>query len=586
MLEELLQLRYPQLSFLLKTHLKGKSLFQEAVNESLDVIKAFTDRVIKQNPSLILLIGLSSQRYFIAIELWLKEHPHTDVLIFEEDLRMIAQCLDSSYGQVLLEHPQVHLKYILEQGGLVQALKEAVKEYPVENILIEITEAYKEKYSLEEISLAVLRRATITSSLFNEDVYYHLLFRNLLDNFRFLSSCFYADALRDQFKDIPAVICGAGPSLAGHISLLKQMENKALIIAGGSTLAALSTQGVNPHIGLALDPNPEEYDRLKVNQAFEVPILFGNRVRPSIFRTCSGPFGYMRTFSGGFAEQALEERLDLTKKPLLTGISEEGLSVTVMCLAAAVHFGCNPIFISGVDLAYVDNKRYADGIVNDPSVVLEDLQKDQKVSEKLFCKKNRKGEEVYTTVKWIMEAATIEEFAVNHPETKIYDCVEKGLGFQSLESIDLIQALQKHLQKEYDLRNYVHMKLQEAPQFLSKKEEITGFIQELKESFKESHILVKKIKQLLEKISKENDFLKDPLEHSLMTLYTMDLEEQKVFQYFLSPVEELMIPVLIGEFRFSYNYDSDEKKHEEQVKFLQKKYDYFDRLITHYLGMF
>lgn len=583
MLEELLELRYPQLSFLLKTHCKKEKKIQEKRAQSTE---EFVNKVIKQNPSLILLVGLGAEGYFLGIESWLKTHPESDLLIFEDDLDVIVDFLKTPYAKTILEHPQVHLRYILEHADLIQALKEAVKEYPAENLLMEIAEHYRERYSLEELSLITLRKATITSSLFNEDVYYHLLFRNLLSNFHLLPSCFYADSLRDQFKDIPAVICGAGPSLAMHIPLLKQMGNKALIIAGGSTLAALSTQGINPHIGLALDPNPEEYDRLKVNQSFEVPLLFGSRVMPSIFRTCNGPRGYMRTFSGGLVEKALEEKLDLTKEPLLTGISQEGLSVTVMCFAAAVHFGCNPIFISGVDLAYVDKKRYAEGIVSDPSILLEELQKEHKVSDRLFCKKNRRGEEVYTTVKWIMEAATIEEFAKDHPEVQVYDCIEKGLGFQSLQQISLNEALSTHLTKEYDLKNYVHARLQEASHFLSKKGEVAEFIQEIKESFRESLILVKKIIELLEKIWNDKDFLKDPHEHGLITLYTMDLEQQKAFEYFLFPVEELMIPLFTREFRFSCGYEQQEKKHEEQVKFLQKKYQHFDKLIEHYLSLF
>lgn len=583
MVEQLLELRYPQLAFLLKTHKKQEALFEEDLEGFQE---DFSSRVVKQNPSLILLIGMSSYEYFFSIESWLNTHPHSDLLIFEENLDVIAYFLSRKQSKAILKHPQVHLKYVFEPSGFVKALQEAVKEYPSENILIEIAARYKKKYSLEELSLAVLRKATITSSLFNEDIYYHLLFRNLLANFHRLPSCFYADALRDQFKDIPAVICGAGPSLAIHIPILKQMEHKALIIAGGSTLAALSTQGVNPHIGLALDPNPEEYDRLKVNQAFEVPILFGNRVMPAIFRTSNGPTGYMRTFSGGLVEQALEERLELTKEPLLTGISQEGLSVTVMCFAAAVHFGCNPIFISGVDLAYVDKKRYAEGIVVDPSILLEELKQEHKVSERLFSKQNRSGEEVYTTVKWIMEAATIEEFANNHPDIEVFDCIEKGLGFNGLEKISLNEAMTIHLQKEYDLRNFVHMKLQEVPNFFSKKEEVVQFIQELKKSFEESQTLVNNVIGLLDRIMKEKDFSKDPQEHSLMTLYTMDLKEQLAFEYFLSPVEELMVPLLSKEFRFSCIQEEIFKRNEEQLNFLQKQYKHFEKLITHYLSMF
>lgn len=584
MLEALLETRYPQLSFLLNTHRLSKESAKTTYAGTIEASHVFARLVKEQNPSLILLIGMDSHLYFLSIEKWLETHPQSDLLVFEEDLNKVAYFLKDPSAHNILKHPQVHLRYVLEGADLIQALQEAVKDYPTENVLVEIAESYKEKYDLEELSLMVFRKATIASSLFNEDTYYHLLFRNLFANFLRLPSCFYADTLRDQFKNIPAVICGAGPSLAMHIPLLKKMENKAMIVAGGSTLAALSSQGVFPHIGLALDPNPEEYDRLKANHHFEVPLLFGNRVVPSIFRTCNGYAGYMRTFSGGFVEQALEENLELTHEPLLKGVSQEGLSVTVMCFAAAVHFGCNPIFLSGIDLAYVDGKRYSEGVVNDPSVIVEELKRDSRVAERLVCKKNRQGEDVYTTVKWVMEAATIEEFAKKNPSVRVWDCVEKGLGFHGLEKITLAEALEVHLQKEYDIRGYLHQILQNAPHFVSKKEKIEDFVKELKESFRISRDLVKQMLQLLGKILEEKAFSKPPEEHPLITLYNLDIQEQKAFEYFLEPIQNLSF--WNKESRFSDSYQKKEKKYEEETRLLQKKWGHFERLIEHYFKMF
>jgi hypothetical protein len=582
MLEELLETRYPQLAFLIKTHSRQKLLSKEEQDIPPSEIETFANRVRAQNPSLILLIGIQVDAYIGSIKEWIHTHPEVDVLIFEENLDRMMHYLEMSTAKCLIEHPQLQLRYILEHKTLSEALKEAVVEYPVESILLEITPHYRNTYSLEELSLEVMRKATITSSLFNEDVYYHLLFRNLLANFRSLPSCFYADSLRGKFKDIPAVICGAGPSLALHIPLLRQMGNKALIIAGGSTLAALSTQGVIPHIGLALDPNPEEYDRLKANHAVQVPLLFGSRVASSIFRTCHGPAGYMRTFSGGLAEKALEEKLDFTQEPFLTepllmGISQEGLSVTVMAFAAAVHCGCNPIFLSGIDLAYVGDQRYAPGVVVDASIAVEALKQEYRVSDKVFSRKNRQGEEVYTTVKWIMEAATIEEFAKQYPEIKVFDCIERGLGFPGFEKLDLAKASELYLQKEYDLRNYVHMRIEETPNFSSKKEEIDLFIQELRESFQVCARLVEQMLLFLKTLAKDNSVEKDPLEQASFTLWVMDLHEQKAYQYFLLLVEELLNPILMREYRI------EEDKNKKHVELLQKKYKHFERLIQHYL---
>ncbi len=81
----------------------------------------------------------------------------------------------------------------------------------------------------------------------------------------------------------PAVICGAGPSLKASAPALKELERRALIFAGGSTLSALKSLGVIPHFGIALDPNPEEHDRLLPASPLEMPFLYTNRLLPSVF---------------------------------------------------------------------------------------------------------------------------------------------------------------------------------------------------------------------------------------------------------------------------------------------------------------
>jgi len=555
MLEEVLATRYPQLLFLLHTKQVSARVDLPACDQG------WIEKVYVQKPSLVLLIGMRHLEELLMIQKWLEKHPDVNVILFEENLNTLAHFFEQPEVTSMINHPQIHLRYILEHADLLQALKEAVKDYPVENILIELSGEYQDKYSLEEISLKVLRRATISSALFHEDFYYHLLFRNLLHNFLRLPECFYADALRGKFQGIPAIVCGAGPSLKQQITLLKELQTKALILAGGSTLAALSSQGVFPHLGFALDPNPEEYDRLKMNQHAEIPLLFGSRVAPTIFNTCQGPCGYMRTFSGGLVEQAVEEKLPLTEESLVQGVSQEGMSVTVMALAAAIRFGCSPIFLVGIDLAYTGGKRYAEGVVQDASICTAELLREYKSGERILIKENKQKEQVHTTIKWVMEAAAIEDFVQKHPHVTVFDAVEGGLGFASLPSLSLEKGREQYLTREYDLQGYIHQLLQTLPTFADYKEEIHECLHEL-------HSSVKTCEQLLERLiaELEHNHHQDPEENPWITLYQMDLTEEKAFQYCLEPLEEAMA--------LSESMDKKER--------LYKRWSYFQKLLNHY----
>ncbi len=569
-IEEVMQDRYPQLDFLLTMHAGIEIRLEES---SLEDIRLFVTQVHQKKPFLVFLIGVELWRHALALEHWLQEHPQTDVLLFEKDLGRIKALLQEKEVVSVIAHPQVHIHYVLENAEMDQAFKEALQAYPSAYVLTKVHPYYQDEYPEGKLDLMLLRKATRTSSLLKEDQYYHLLSRNLLSNFIFLSNCFYADALKGQFQGMPAIICGAGPSLTEHIPFLKQAENKALILAGGSTIAALTTQGVTPHLGFVFDPNPEEYHRLKANVNFEVPLLFGGRVLPSVFYTNNGLAGYMRTSSGGLVEEAIEKKLGLTLDTLYEGLSEEGMSSTVMCAAAAAHFGCNPILLCGIDLAYVEGKRYAEGVVSDPSIILEDLLQKFEVSDTLFKRYNREGHEVYTSTKWIMEASTIEDFAKKHPESHFIDCVTKGLGFPSLPRKSLEEALEQDLLQEYDLKNYVYLCLSRCPRLSVYKEDIQQFMKELQKSFAISLHLVEDILKIL--AIKTNGE-----EHPLMTVYQMDLEDEKAFQYFLEPLEGKM----------SYMWQQLVRKSEDQKTkdkiFMEKKWTTFHELIQYYLELF
>ena len=569
-LEIVMHERYPQLNFLLGMQGAVETLLEQGSKEDICL---FIHQVHQKKPSLIFLIGIELWKHALALEPWLQEHPQTDILLFEKDLGRIKAFLQEEDAFSVVSHLQVHVHYVLENAEMEQAFKEALQAYPSAHIFTKVHPYYQEEYPEAKIDLMLLRKATRASSLLKEDQYYHVLSRNLLSNFAFLPSCFYADALKGKFKGIPAIICGAGPSLTEQIPFLKQVENKALILAGGSTIAALTTQDIYPHLGFVFDPNPDEYDRLKANVYPEVPLLFGARVLPSVFYTNNGMTGYMKTSSGGQVEQALERELGLQLESLHEGLSEEGMSATVMCVAAAVHFGCSPILLCGIDLAYIEGKRYAEGVVHDPSILLEELLKETEASDIVFKKCNREGIEVYTCTKWLMEAHTIEDFAKKHPESRFIDCVTKGLGFSSLPKKSLEDVLEQDLIQEYDLKNYVYICLTNCPHLSVYKESIKKFMEELKISFEKSLDFVK---DFLEVLSKQKQGKEDPL----MIVYQMDLEDEKAFQYFLEPLEAKMPYIWQQSLR-----NSLDQKIRDRL-FMEKKWHTFQKLIEYYLELF
>lgn len=337
----------------------------------------------------------------------------------------------------------------------------------------------------------------------------HLLFRNILSNLHRSPKAFYVNQTANAFKNMPVVICGAGPSLSGAIDELKRFQDKALIIGCGSALSILSYFGVRPHFGMAMDPNPSEKESLRGCQFRDLPLLYGNRLYPEAFEFFDGPYGLIKNPSATTLERAIEEELGLNEMPIGLDLGREALSVTTLALSLAKFWGCNPIILAGVDLAYSGDDHYAKGA----ALQLKKKAHKTSVGEQLIY---RKG--VATLLKWVMEKETIDGFAKNSPETVFIDATGQGLGFDAIpyRSWDEIQLessplIEKAVQKMIDSHP---MPVEE--------ERLGQVLQSFQESFLRCLEFVKLLQQEEEGSGKS-------------ILYEEDLKCEKVFDCVLKP---------------------------------------------------
>jgi hypothetical protein len=402
--------------------------------------------------------------FYQEMKSWLHEHPERQLVILEEDEGVVAAALQKS--QPWVSDTQVDF-VLLPKKNRELIYQELAEKYPAKHI---------EVFGPAKDRLLLLRKTTLAHALFIDRLHGHQPFENFVRNISRLNSGFYANGLKNSFQNVPAIVCGAGPSLQAAIPLLKQLEGRAIVIAGGSTLAALSAQGYQPHFGVAIDPNLEEYHRFQNSFCFEGPLLFSTRVFPQIFETCNGPFGYLRSGVGGVPELWLEEELKLTDPLLGHHLSEESISVTAICLAFAQHIGAGPILLSGVDLAYTGGKRYAAG-VTDEKLQLKDLEKTHNSADRVVRRKDKQGKQVFSAVRWIMEAASISHYAKSHPEIEWVNTTAGGLPIAGLKEMSLEAAAEKHLSQQWDLRGKVAQQIALNPLPV-----VPNLLQELKES--------------------------------------------------------------------------------------------------------
>jgi len=477
--------------------------------------------------------GIGSGAHFHALRGWLETMQERQLIFLEDDLAALHAFLKIPLAQEIIRHSQVHIYSLNSFKEILATLKEIATTFPSEYVAC-AAHVQKKRTRLRQMELALYRIATVNCALMAEALYGHKLLPNLLKNILQWPTSFAAGALKGMFKGTAAIICGAGPSLSKHFDLLKTVGDRALLFAGGSTIAALSNHGILPHIGMALDPNKEEFDRLKAASSFEMPLLYGTRLEPSVFHTSNGPKGYLISETGGACEAHFEKLFGFTEEPTGPELGVEALSVTTLCVALAVEMGCDPIIFTGLDLSYPGLERYAPGIMASSAVSLKEMQQVKRASERLLKRKDIFGKPTYTLVKWIMESQCLSAYAKKHPAHRFINATAGGLGFHGIPNASLDHVLST-LHDSQDLSALLHTLFQQNP--LSCREDILrAEMRSLYESLERMHTFATHMLQECTRAQKYPTGQMTFLEH--------EFQDEKAFDILFLPLNDALKSLL------------------------------------------
>lgn len=508
--------------------LSEKNAYLHAEDISLEM-ERFLKKLDLNQIDVLYLYGAGLGYHYAALKEWLHARRERRLIILEEDLGVVSALQHSPHCGTLLEDPQVVFHFNPDPKEWDSHLQMLVATYPCERVEIAPIESYhrKKKRQYLHIRMQVLRLSAVDHALMTEALYSHKLLPNLLRNIKRWPRSFLAGGLKGKFQNIPAVICGAGPSLSDSLPYLKELEDKALIIAGGSTIAALSNRGIVPHLGIALDPNAEEFDRLKIASSYEMPLIYATRLQPDVFNTTNAQFGYLVSDTGGPCETYFEKVMEIEGKPVGPELGSEALSVTTLAIALAVEMGCNPILLNGIDLAYTGMRRYADGVMPSSAVNAREMRAQKKAPERMLKRKDIHGHYVYTLVKWVMESDCIAAYAKNHSDRRFYNASSNGLGFTDIPNAPFPQLLATELVHSLDLRGLVHAEIQKL--------KLPNFAHALELKMRAVKESLTRLGSIAEEILEELDRIKQQypsrtLPSGKMAILEIDFQEEIAFE--------------------------------------------------------
>lgn len=330
------------------------------------------------------------------------------------------------------------------------------------------------------------------------------IFTNALEHTKRLENTYLPEGTENSLSNVPAIICGAGSSLAEQSELLKKASEKALIFAAGTSLLFLQKNSIPFHACALIDPSIEEEKRralLEINSLF----FYKLRLDPRVMDKVKGPKMLMPPSPGYPMIEYVYEMIANSQ------VSEEsGWSVGNFLGFVAAKLGCSPIIFVGMDGGLIEGKEYAETI--DCKVKKENNARVESI----------KGNPIQTRSDLLAAHSFFEDLKKAFPKTRFVNATVEGLQMKGIEHSPLDEVLQDL--PKIDTQSMIAKVLSSAKKMH----------QSEKPFFEKALLSLSKAKKCIEELLLE--MTKEKPNHGLLALYEIELEEEIAFVKILHPL--------------------------------------------------
>lgn len=283
------------------------------------------------------------------------------VVVFEPDLGLLRAVLEQvDHSAWMAQFPFL----IIDDPDDAGAMSEAIRGYEAPLAVgIEVLEHPASRQRLGEASgrftesftrVVSAMRTHVITTMVQTDV----TLRNVLMNADAYVSSPGIDDLAGIAQGQPAIVVSAGPSLARTIAELKRpgLRDRCVIVAVQTVLKQLLAEGIKPHFVTALDYHEISrrfYEGLTAADVEGVTLIAEPRANPAIIEAWPGD---MRMTGDKWLDDILGPEIAGPHAQLRAGATVAHLAYYV-----ARHLGCDPVILTGQDLAFTDGQYYAAG---------------------------------------------------------------------------------------------------------------------------------------------------------------------------------------------------------------------------------
>ncbi|MGG7198250.1 motility associated factor glycosyltransferase family protein [Clostridium butyricum] len=245
---------------------------------------------------------------------------------------------------------------------------------------------------------------------------------NYIVNTKYLKDTISMTELNDKFRNIPAIIVGAGPSVELNLEHLKKVYGHALIVGAGNGARVLEKNNIKADIIGAMDGtalSEKIYTDFKLNNN---AVLFYST---QVFPTIPDMIGKNKILMNQVAmDNYIYKKIwNINKNTIFSGPS-----ITNVLAYNLAQMGCNPIIFLGQDLCGQPEKIYSSGTIYD---------EDSKLNTKLPIEiKNKKNEVCYTNESYLTMKYSMESIIKAFKGTEFLNGTDSGVHISGSIDID------------------------------------------------------------------------------------------------------------------------------------------------------
>lgn len=266
---------------------------------------------------------------------------------------------------------------------------------------------------------------------------------NIASNVAKISTHYGVNKFFYKYKNIPAIIVSAGPSLEKNIRKLKEIKNKALIIAVDTAMKPLFSHNISPHFVITIDPQKKNSKYFR-NVDFKDSVLIAeSSVDKEAIDSFNGAIYFINSIFplAKYFMEELGDRGDITT----------GGSVSTAAYDFAIRIGANPIIMVGLDLSFPNYQTHIKGSYHEENFFTEIYKLDSYdsriykvlIAGNLREEKNIYNEKVWTDSRFDMYKNWYEEQCEKNNKVKFYNATEGGIIINGMENIKLEELIKK-----------------------------------------------------------------------------------------------------------------------------------------------